>query len=64
MRSANSERDRNLSGARTGAFASKGEFDLLLRLFADRSVIDAYGNPTPAISFDRLRAMLLTVLSI
>ena len=57
MRSAQWTRDQNLSGATTGALASKGEFDLLLTLFGDRYVVDREGNATAAISLDRLQEM-------
>jgi hypothetical protein len=59
MRSVNSARDKNLPGATKGTIASKGEFGLLLTLFADRYVVQEYGNAIPAITFDKLRSMYL-----
>ncbi len=59
MRASNRKRDQDLSGATAGAIASKGEFDLMLSLFADRYVIDAFGTATPAMSFERLRSMYI-----
>lgn len=54
MEAANKARDKDLNGAEVGALASSGEFDLTLKLFADRFVVDENGKATPAITFDQL----------